>query len=336
MFRVALVGCGKMAQTWADYASKRTDVRVKALVDVNRDNAIAFNRKFGMQASVYQDHTTALEENRIDVVLNVTPPEYHFAITMDALNRGCHVFSEKPMAHTLEQCTKLAEQARKSDRVFAIMQNRRYLASIRSCAAMVSSGLIGKLGFTCVDYFMGRANMGGHYQAMASPLLLDMAIHTFDEARLLSGSNATSVVAYEFSHPGTDFLGNDSAVCLFEMEDGSVFSYRGCWSAPGANTPSQGGWRITGDNGTIIWDGKSYPYAELRGPIEEGFISVLRRVDGDMVYAGQESYSGCLDAMFASVIEGRKPETSCSDNLNSMKMVFAAVKSARTGEKVYL
>lgn len=336
MFKVALIGCGKMAQTWAAYVSQRTDVKISALVDVDRENAIGFNRTFAMQAGVYQDYMSALEENQIDIVLNITPPECHFDISMYALKRDCHVLSEKPMAHTLEQCLRLVEQASKSNRILAIMQNRRYLASIRSCAAMVSSGLIGKLGLTCVDYFIGRANMGGHYQTMASPLLLDMAIHTFDEARLLSGRNATSVVAHEFSHPGTDFLGNESAVCLFEMDDGSVFSYRGCWCAPGANTPSQGSWRITGENGTIIWDGERYPYAELRGSVEEGFISVSRRVDGEHVYAGQESYVGCLDAMFACLIEGRQPETSCFDNLKSARMVFAAVESARNGEKIYL
>lgn len=336
MYNVVLLGCGMMAKTWASYVAHRPDTRMVALVDVAIASAEAFNQEFDFGARVYTDYIQAFSENEIDIVLNTTPPQFHFEIGMAALKRGFHVFSEKPMADTLEQCLELAAEAESSDRVFAIMQNRRYLGSIRSCAEMVGSGLIGKIGFVCADYFMGRAGMGRHYGKLESPLLYDMAIHTFDEARLLTGKNAISVQAYEFNHPGTDFSGKESAVCLFEMEDGSVFSYRGCWCAPGANTPSQGSWRITGDGGTILWDGEHYPVADLRGDVKDTYISVSERVEGKEVYRGRETYDGCLDAMFDALDRHTLPETVYSDNIHSMKMVFAAIESARTGKKVRL
>jgi predicted dehydrogenase len=323
-----------MARTWAAHIAGRGDARMVGLVDVNVGNARAFNAEFGFGAWTAADYRSIFDHGPLDIVLNTTPPEFHHPITAMALAHGCHVFSEKPMAHTRAECHDLLAAARRSGRIFAVMQNRRYLESIRSCAALVRSGLIGKIGFICADYFMGRENMGGHYQRMDSPLLVDMAIHTFDEARFITGLSATSVQTCEFSHPGSDFVGKDSAVCLFGMEDDAVFSYRGCWSAPGANTPSQAAWRITGEKGTIIWDGEHYPYAELRGPEKDHYISVAGRVDGERVYHGRETYHGCLDAMFAAAITGSQPETSCVDNIQSMEMVFAAVESSRTGTRV--
>ena len=336
MHNVVLIGCGMMAATWAQYVSERDDTVVSALVDSNLDNANDFNARFGFGARVYSDYRKALDAEAIDLVLNTTPPQFHFEITKDALERGCDIFGEKPMAETLQQCTKLVEIAEKTGRVFSVMQNRRYVPGIRSAAEMIRNGIIGNVGMMCADYFMGRQGMGRHYTTMESPLLIDMAIHTFDEARLLSGTNARTVQAYEFKHPGSDFGGNESAVCLFEMDDGSVFSYRGSWCVPGANTPSQGSWRITGDGGTLIWDGESLPYAELRGPEKETFITVSRRVDGANVYTGRETYYGCLDAMFASLHAGSQPETAAADNINSMRMVWGAVESARSGRKVEL
>ncbi len=334
VFNVVLVGCGFMARTWATHIAGRSDARMVGLVDVRIENATAFNDEFCFGAWVSDDYRTIFDHGPLDIVLNTTPPEFHLPISAMALTHGCHVFSEKPMANTWEECQDLLMATRRSSRVFAVMQNRRYLESIRSCAALVRSGLIGRIGFICADYFMGRENMGGHYQSMASPLLVDMAIHTFDEARFITDLNAKSVQAKEFSHPGSDFNGKDSAVCLFEMEGGAMFSYRGCWSAPGANTPSQGSWRITGERGTIIWDGEHYPYLELRGPEKNRYISVDKRVEGQSVYQGRETYHGCLDAMFSAVVSGELPETSSEDNIYSMAMVFAALESSRSGARI--
>ena len=336
MPNVVLVGCGFMAATWAAYIAERDDTRAVALVDVNEQNTLAFEKMHAFGARRYTDYRDAFDAEDIDIVLNTTPPELHYDIAMDALNRGYHVFSEKPMAETLEQCSELVATAARAERTFAVMQNRRYLPGIRSAAAIVRSGVIGTTGFVCADYFMGRYGMGRHYTTMQSPLLLDMAIHTFDEARLLTGVNPRSVHAYEFSHPGSDFGGHESAVCLFEMEDGSVFSYRGSWCVPGANTPSQASWRITGDGGTLIWDGENLPYAELRGPVRDSYITVARRVEGENVYFGRETYYGCLDEMFGALADERQPETSAADNINSMRMILGAVESARTGRKVDL
>ena len=104
-----------------------------------------------------------------------------------ALRHGCHVLSEKPMANSLEEARRLRELARASGRTFAIMQNRRYERSIRSLQAFLASGTLGTLTTLNSDFYVG-AHFGGFRAQMKHVLLLDMAIHSFDQARLISGA----------------------------------------------------------------------------------------------------------------------------------------------------
>ena len=75
-----------------------------------------------------------------------------------------------------------------------------------------------------VDMFLG-AHFTGFRNTMDHPLLVDMAIHTFDEARYLL-SEARPVLAYcqEFNPPNSWYKGDASAVAVFEMSDGSVIA----------------------------------------------------------------------------------------------------------------
>ncbi len=193
---------------------------------------------------------------------------------------------------------------------------------------------------TVMPYVFIGAHFGGFRDAMASPLLLDMAIHTFDQARLITGAVPVSVYCHEFNPKGSWYAGNAAAICIFEMSDGSVFNYRGSWCAEGAPTSWEAEWRIVGDQGTAIWDGHNPPYAEVVAPgQEEGqFIKDCIRIDPEMSAFERRTtgHDGCLDEMFLALEESRPAETDCRDNRYSMAMVLAALESASSGRKVML
>jgi predicted dehydrogenase len=200
------------------------------------------------------------------------------------------------------------------------MQNRRYNAQIRALRDLVVSGTIGQVGYIGADFFLGP-HFGGFREAMDSPLILDMAIHTFDQARFITGADPVSVYCHEFNPPGSWYKGNASAICIFEMSDGTVFCYRGSWCAEGVNTS--------------IWDGLHAPYAEVVDKVGQ-FHSSVRRVDPELTWTGRSGHLGCFDEMFAALTEGRRAETDCRDNIKSIAMVFGALESAKTGRKIDL
>ncbi|WHX50252.1 Gfo/Idh/MocA family oxidoreductase [Paenibacillus woosongensis] len=336
--RIVVAGCGGMSNVWIKELLKRDDALVVGLVDVHIGQAEKVRDAYGLACGVYTGLTEAIADTGADLVIDVTIPDSHFEISTTAMKQGCHVFGEKPMAATMEQARKIIETADATGRSMSVMQNRRYDANIRALRELITSGTIGRPGMINADFFLGP-HFGGFRDVMESPLILDMAIHTFDQARFIAGADPVSVYCHEFNPPGSWYAGNASAVCIYEMSDGSVFSYRGSWCAEGAPTSWEGDWRIIGEKGTAIWDGVQAPYAEVVSAGEQAEQKFMRdtvRVEAPLRWNGKPGHEGCLDEMFLALKEGRPAETDCRDNIHSMAMVLGAIESAKSGRKVRL
>lgn len=334
-YRVAVAGCGGMANAWIEYALSRSDIEIVALVDIRIESAQAMATKHQIPCLTFTDIKQAIQETEANLVFDVTIPESHFTISSTALELGCNVFSEKPLAESMDSCNKIVMLSERTGKAHAVMQNRRYDPRIRSLRNLIESDTIGRVGFISSNFFLG-AHFGGFRDVMNSPLLLDMAIHTFDQARFISGANPVSVYCQEFNPPGSWYAGNASAVCIFEMSDGSVFTYQGSWCAEGASTSWEADWRINGERGTAIWDGHGLPYAEVVTAEDQSdkFIRDVERIEGAVVEMNKTFHQGCLEEMFLSLEEDRPAETNSRDNRYSMAMVFGALESAKSGRKI--
>ena len=339
--RVLVAGCGAMANTWVDYAMQRHDTEIVGLVDLQEQNAMSLSARHGLSCPIFTDITEAITATGANIVFDVTIPASHYGIAMTALQQGCHVFGEKPLAETFAECGDIVQTARRTGRIQAVMQNRRFDPRIRAFQKLIAGGTIGKVGYAGADFFLGP-HFGGFRDIMDSPLLLDMAIHTFDQARLILGANPVSVYCHEFNPPGSWYQGNAMALCIFEMSDGSVFNYRGSWCAEGAPTSWEASWRVTGEKGTAIWDGHDDIYADvvaaehLDASGKPSFFQPSERIEGQLPVMEKSGHHGCLEDMFTALESGQLPETDCSDNQFSMAMVLASLESARTGQKVLI
>ncbi|RJG15086.1 Gfo/Idh/MocA family protein [Paenibacillus thiaminolyticus] len=322
-WKVVVAGCGQMANTWIEYAREREDTEIVGLVDIWPEAALQMADRHGLSCGLYSDLREAIRRSGANLVFDVTTPDAHRATSGTALEMGCHVIAEKPMASSLTAAIELAELSRKTGLSLSIMQNRRYLRRVRAFRDLVQSGVIGPIGFVGADFFLAP-RFGGFREQMASPLILDMAIHTFDQARFITGADPVSVTCHEWNLPGSWYKGHASAVCTFEMSDGSVFNYRGSWSAQGFPTSWEAAWRVAGSRGTGIWDGEDRIEAETFNDAGEAM-----RTEASMDWSGREGHAGCLDDIFAAIAEGRPAETCAADNVKSMAMVFGAMESSR-------
>jgi predicted dehydrogenase len=337
LFRIALVGCGQMSRKWIEYALEADDAEIVALVDIQPEAARAQAAKYHLNCGIYTDLTEAIQTSGANLVFDVTVPAVRKQMVTTAVQNGCDVFSEKPMAATTEDALVIEDTVKGSSKQFSIMQNRRYLKQIRSFKQLLDNGTIGRPGFMTAQFFLGP-HFGGFREVMESPLILDMAIHTFDQARLIVGADPVSVYCHEFNSPGSWYEGNAAASCIFEFDNGVVFSYNGSWSAEGVPTSWESNWRIIGSKGTAVWDGYNMPYAEIAdlSEAQEGLFNKAKRVEADDVWGGKEGHEGCLDEMFSSLREHRPAETSYIDNKKSIAMVFGALESASLGKKITL
>jgi predicted dehydrogenase len=258
-------------------------------------------------------------------------------VTETALSHGCHVLGEKPMADTMQNALKMVALAQTSGNIYAVMQNRRFDANLNRLKTLIRSGALGPLTTINSDFYMGLHPVAtGFRAAMPHFLLHDMAIHTFDMARALSGADPVSVYCHEWNPPGSLHKRDASAMCIFEMTGGLVYNYRGSWGAEGLATSWEAEWRVIGQRGTACWDGANGIRAQVATGHEPGAWfstfedlqvppKVSRPVNGHIALI--QDFVRCL-------LEGRTPETICTDNIKSAAMIFAASRSAETGKKV--
>jgi predicted dehydrogenase len=335
-FRVAVVGCGFAGEVWIKYGLRRPDVELVGLVDTDAAAAERLRNRYDLACPTFARLPDCLADGRPDIVFNTTPPAAHFDVVALSLAAGCHVFSEKPLAATLDEARLLVAAADANDRLFAVMQNRRYAPQVRSLRAFLDEQAPGCPLFVCADFFKPWT-LGGFREEMASPLLVEMAVHTFDQARYLVGCRPAAVWCHEFSPAGSWLAGHAAAVCTFEFEDGSVFSFRGSWSAEGYETAWDASWRVTTTRLTVVWDGEGVPRCEGRvsgGPRPQD--GEVIEIPVPIVDAGRDAHDQCLDEMFDALIAGGRPETDCRKNISTVAMLDGALRSAATGAKVAL
>lgn len=335
--KAVLVGCGHIAGLWAKALAKRQDVEIVALADVDQERAQNFADAHDLNCAVYDSLDQAILAVKPDLVLEIAVPEVRAELVSLALRHGCHVLSEKPLAATLAQAKDLVDLAARQDRVFAVMQNRRFNAGGRAMRRAIADGRLGALGFISADLF-NAPHPGGFRETMAHPLLIDMAIHTFDQARFYTGADAVSVYCHAFNTPGSWWRGDAAASCIFEMSDGSTFSYRGCWTAHGQPGPWDSEWRIIGSSASLRWDGKSAPLVDIpdieTGKATGAFFHPYERQSLAIDEWSPDPHEVCLHHMIDAIQSGTQPETAASDNIKSLAMVFAAIDSAEKGKKL--
>ncbi len=171
---------------------------------------------------------------------------------------------------------------------------------------------------------------------MEHVLLLDMAIHTFDQARFISGADPLEVVCHEWNPSGSWFRHGASAVAVFQMSRDIVFTYRGSWCAEGRSTAWDGAWRAVGERGSAEWDGRNTILAEVAAH-GEGLLRQPEAVIPPSAPQGQESgHGGAIREFFRCLREGEVPQTVCADNIKSLAMVHGAIESAATSRRLAL
>jgi predicted dehydrogenase len=307
---------------------------VVGLVDLRKEAARQRANEYGLDdVLVSTDLTATLDTTSPDVVFDCTAPEAHVDVTLEALHHGCHVLGEKPMADSLDSARRMVAAAQETGRTYAVMQNYRFYAGLRRLQRFVASGAIGPVTTIHSDFYIG-AHFGGFRDRMQHVLLLDMAIHTFDAARAITGADPVSVYCKEWNPSGSWFERDGSAVAVFEMTQGIVYTYRGSWCAEGLNTPWNSEWRVIGENGSVVWDGKDGFRAQVVAETG-GFHSKWRDIEvpapDDIKVDG---HAGLIEDFCRCLETGATPETVCTDNIKSLAMVLGAVESAEGGELV--
>jgi predicted dehydrogenase len=139
---VGLIGCGNISTIYLQNASRAPGVRVRACADLRPELAEAQGRKFGVE---HVPVDTLLARDDIDLVVNLTIPSAHSAVSLAALSAGKHVFSEKPLAIDLELGRRVVEEAERRGLMLGCAPDTFLGAGGRLARRIVDEGAIGRI-----------------------------------------------------------------------------------------------------------------------------------------------------------------------------------------------
>jgi predicted dehydrogenase len=322
--RLMQVGAGLMGRHWLDVIGQSTDVRLVGLADLDLPTAQRAAAGAGFaDVAVASSLAELLDRLEADAVVNVTIPEAHAEVSTTGLLNGLAVLCEKPVAHTTSAALSMVAAAEVSGRLLMVSQSRRYWRNLDALRGQVAR--LHRLGLVECSLFKAP-HFGGFREQMPFPLLVDMAIHQFDLARDLIGSEPVWITCESFNPAWSWYAGDAAADVHAEFDDGTRFVFAGSWCSAGLETSWNGSWRISGSGGTALWDGDNEPVAQT----EEG--ESIPAVAG----TGPEEIAGSLAEFVAALRDRSVPSGEVHSNVMSLAMVEGAVRSAQTRQRVML
>jgi len=343
--RVVVVGAGPMGRAWLRAIAEEDAVELSGIADLAVDVADEAAAEIGVPGlPTGPDGVELVRRTGAQAIIDVTVPAAHHPVTLAALRAGIPVLGEKPAAATVAETLSLAAAAQLTGQLFMVSQSRRYDDHLFAARALAAG--LGRAGILSVDFFKAP-RFGGFRDAMASPLLLDMAIHQFDMARFLLGADPVSVLCDEYNPAWSWYAGDAAATAAFAFEGGARFVFTGSWCSPGLETSWNGSWRVSAEHGTVLWDGDHAPTMDAAGGGGGGGAGggggggVGRPVGAaaasgavDPPVSPGDGIAGSLREFTAALRTGAEPMGRVHENLLSLAMVEAAMLSAREARRV--
>lgn len=316
--KAVLVGLGNFGSGWYKRLRRHPGVQEVCVVEANAQ----LRETIDPETPFYASLEDAINSERPDFVINVTPPHVHTAINEIAFAHRLPVLCEKPISSDIKDAHYIVGQAESKQIPFMISENYRFFAPVLKAKELLDSGVIGSLSSVHIEFDRFHDVPVPYFGRLANGLLEDVTIHHFDMIRYFTGQEAVKVLAMNSNPPGswTETTTIHLAAWL-ELEGGTVVDYHGSMMAKGKVTEWYGDWRFEGAGGAIV--------------LTSNRVQLIREGKDEETY----DFDGVgsmlsLDEFLAALQEKREPRPSGSDYLKSQSLVHAAAVSSRTGRMV--
>ena len=329
--KAILVGLGGRGRYWLGQCQKHPGVDVVAGVEPsaqNRERAVAEGAL--PERSIYRDLGQALNALQADFVLDVTPPAVHQEIAVQTFAAGLHLLGEKPLSDDYQAARRIVEAGTQAGVAHMITQNYRFngLPAHDPPPAHRGPHRSGRSTRCLALRQLGRlARLALRHRALHVP-------HRHGHSPLRHDALQPSAKTPSARTPSLGTcLGlaprRRRQMILFRFANGAIATPpRHRLHGRARASRAQREWRYEGPRGTLTWEGLAlyHTHSHRADP------QIRRQIPLDQT--GAEGQNPVLSEFVAAVAEGRQPECNAADNLKSMAMVFAAVKSAREGREV--
>lgn len=167
--RVAVIGCGAIADEHLTFLSASGLVDLVAVCDLSPALAEHVRQRFGVGRS-YDDAARMLDEAALDVVHILTPPRTHPELISRSLDANAHVICEKPMAPTYELTESLLADARRARRMLVETRNLLFNDSVLDLDRLIADGKVGEVKEVDVSLSLDLSNADVHASGVGLPV----------------------------------------------------------------------------------------------------------------------------------------------------------------------
>src|SRR5499426_4608516 len=234
--KVAIVGLGRWAKVLTRAAAKSPKLKIVSAYSRSEEKRQAFAREFGVPAA--PDLASMLADPAIEGVILTVPNEQHLPLAREVAIAGKHVYTEKPIASTLEEGLEIADLEARYRVTVTVGHSARLMAGIREIRAAIDRGELGRVAFMEANFSNERAleltpqTWRWYKNRAPGGPLSQLAVHHFDVLRYLGGDVVqASSIASKLSPVGAEV--DDQSMTLLKFADGKVAYVGACWTSPG-------------------------------------------------------------------------------------------------------
>lgn len=330
--KVGFVGTGYIAHFHARALKEIDNVELGFTVNPNIESAKNFSSLYRIP-HYCGDYNVLLQNPDIELVVLSVPNVYHYQYTKKALERGKHVFVEKPMSFTVKEAEDMKKRAQKNKCALMVGHMWRFDREVRYLKKEIKKNKLGKI-FKTTGYGIhvnwGPGGWFAQKEKAGGGALVDMGIHAIDTVRYLLGDPKPVKVYAKIGTFIKDIQVDDTGLLMIDWDNGVTSIIESGWWQPHMDGP-EAGTKIYGSDGFA----SLFP-TYLKKYRNNETVQQNPKFPERIGHCDQHMYTLQMEELIKAIRENREPSPGADIGIVNMKIITSAYTSSEKGEVVYI
>lgn len=287
--RIGIIGPGSRGQYLMSFLLSNQKAEIVAICDIYQPSIDAA-LQMAPKARVYRDHRDLLADKEVDGVFITTPLNTHFQIAMDAFDAGKHIYCEKSIGYTMDECLGMYDRHIETGQVFFGGQQRLYDPRYIKAMEMVHSGMFGDIEAVRTYWFrngdwrrgvpspeLERLINWRLYREYSRGLMTELACHQLQIGSWARQKFPEKVMGHgAITHWKDGREVYDNINCIYVFDDGVKMTFESVISNKFNGLEEQ----LLGSKGTVFPEKGTYYFEEVAP--DPGFMQMLTDIQNKL------------------------------------------------------